>query len=362
MPTPTFVKNVVKTCLHIGKEDRVMISGWRHMLDLAEAFTIECRRAGAKTITEFVSDEIFYDNVLNAPLDYLGSVNPFDLSLADTATANIFIPGPEDPRKLKGISPERLSTMSHADRPFYDKFLENKVRTAQVMLGYVTHQRAKTYGFDYDTWKENLDSAIDVKYEDMQKLAKKLAKSLERGSEVHITTASGTDLRLNLEGRRPHVDDGIIDKEDIENGAIFTSLPSGSVQVAPTETSAQGLFVSNVPEPMYGILVHDATWNFKDGRLSSFKGGKNIAAATALWEREIGDKDRIGWITLGLNPKAKTGFTHSEIVLGTVTVGIGDNRELDGKNDSDYGCKFTATEPTVVLDGETIIKKGKFMI
>lgn len=362
MSAPNFVKRVVKTCLRIGKDDRVVVSGWRHMLDLAEAFTIECRRAGAKTLTEFTSDEIFYDTVSNVPLDSLKTANPFDLALADTATANIFIPGPENPKRLKEISLERMSAMSRADRPFYDKFLENKVRTAHILSGYVTHQRARTYGFDYDTWKESVNAAIDVKYEDMQKLARKLAKVLEKAHEVHVKTASGTDLRLDLEGRHAHIDDGVIDEEDIENGAIFTSLPSGVIQVAPTETSAEGKFVSTVPEPMFGILVHDATWDFKDGKLRSFNGGKNAEAATTLWEKETGDKDRIGWLTLGLNPKAKTGFLHSEIALGTVTVGIGDNRELDGKNESDYGCKFTATEPTVVVDGGTIIRRGKYAL
>jgi leucyl aminopeptidase (aminopeptidase T) len=362
MSTPTFVKRVVKTCLRIGKDDRVVISGWRHMLDLAAAFTVECRRAGAKTLTEFTSDETFYDTVLNVPLDYLRSANPFDLALADTATANIFIPGPEDPGRLKKISPERLSAMSHADRPFYDRFLENKVRTAYILSGYVTHQRAKTYSFDYDVWKENVDAAVDVRYEDVQKLAKKAAKALEKAREAHITTTSGTDLRLDLEGRIAHIDDGVIDEEDIENGAVFTSLPSGKVQVAPLETTAQGTFISDVPEPMHGILIYDAKWDFKNGKLLSFKGGKNVDAERALWETEAGDKDRIGWVTLGLNPRAKTGFSYSEIALGTVTVGIGDNRELDGKNDSDYGCKFTATEPTVILDKKTIIRRGKFML
>lgn len=44
-----FVRSVVRTCLRIGKNDRVSIFVWRHMLDLAEAFALECRRAGAKT-------------------------------------------------------------------------------------------------------------------------------------------------------------------------------------------------------------------------------------------------------------------------------------------------------------------------
>lgn len=362
MSTLTFVKKVVKTCLRIGKDDKVTMFTWRHTLDLAEAFAIECRRAGAQTHTEFLTDEIFYDTLLNLPLEYLKTTDPFGLALLDIATANIFISGPENPERMKKVPSDRWSTMFKAEKPFFDKFLEKKIRSADIMLGHVTPQRAKTYGFNYSGWKETVNAALDVKYEDMQKLGKKLRDALEKAHEVHITTANGTDLTFNLEDRPVHIYDGVVDDEDIEKGAVFAMLPSGSVSIAPTETSANGTFVSDVPEPQYGMLIHDITWRFKDGKLFSFGGGRNIEAIKATWERGAGDKDKIGSFTLGINPKGKTGFIHNTIVLGTVTIGVGDNRELGGKNESDWGFHITATKPTVELDRRPIIKKGIFTL
>ncbi len=355
-----FVRSVVRTCLRIGKNDRVSIFVWRHMLDLAEAFALECRRAGAKTLIEVGTDELYYHTVLDLPLEYLRETDPFGLALLDVTTANIFIHGPEDPEKLKLITPERMGAMVEADSPYYDKLLEKKIRSVQITLGYVTRQRARTYGLNYDEWKENIHAAMDVKYEAMRDLGKGIGDMLEKAAQVHITTAKGTDLTFELEGREARIYDGVIDDEDIEKGAVFAALPAGYVAIAPKERSVEGTYVSDVPEADAGLLVRDVTLNFKNGRLTSFCGGKNIEGVKAIWERARGDKDQLGSLMIGLNPKARKGFLYNPIVLGTVTLSVGDNRDLGGKTDSDFGFHCTVTEPTVELDGKPFIKKGKF--
>ena len=357
-----FVKSVVKTCLRVRKGDKVTIDTWQHTLDLAEAFTIECRRAGALTHTEIFTDEIYYDTLLNRPLEYLKTTNPFGLATLDVATASIFITGPQNPERMKTVPAERWDAMFKGEKPSYDKFLEKKIRSIGILLGHVTPQRAKTYGFSYAAWKRNTNAALAVKYEEMSKLGKKVGGALEKAREVHITAGKTTDLKLELEDRPIHVYDGIIDGEDIKKGATSAMLPTGSVSVAPAETSANGTFASDIPQPQYGKLIHDITWGFKNGKVTSFKGGKNIEAIRATWERATGDKDKIGSFTLGINPKAKTGFLYNDIVLGTATIGIGENRELGGENESSWMFSITGSKPTVRLDGKPIVKKGRFTV
>lgn len=361
MATTSFVKRVVKTCLRIGKGDRVTIFSWRHTLDLAEALTIECVKAGAKVHTEFATDKIFYDNLENSSLKYLETSNPFDLAIVDVATANIFISGPEDPERLKEISAERWSAVSKAGKPFYDKFLKKKIRSAEIRLGLVTPQRAKTYGFNYQEWKKNVQASLDVKYEDMRNLGLKVRSALEKAHEVHVT-GKGTDLKFHLEERPINIFDGVIDDEDIERGAVFVGLPSGQLALAPGETSANGFFTSDIPEPTTGVLAHDIKWTFEDGRLTSFEGGENSESVKEMWERGTGDKDRIGWFILGLNPKVKTGFTHNAIVFGKATIGIGDNSYYGGNNKSDWGFAITISEPTIKVDGKLKIKQGQLKL
>jgi leucyl aminopeptidase (aminopeptidase T) len=361
MIAPSFVKSVVNTCLRIGKEDRVCIFTWRHTLDLAEALAFECQKTGAKTHLEVETDELYYQNILSLPVEYLKETNPFSLALLDVATANIFISGPEDPEKLKQITPERMSVIVEADKPYYNKFLEKRIRSAEISLGYVTSQRAKTYGFDYTKWKENIQVAMNVDYEYMRDLGKKIGEMLEKASEITVRAANGTDLTLSLENRVARVNDGVVDDRDIEKGAVFTALPAGNVAVVPKERSARGIFIADVPEADSGVLIRDISWNFKEGKLVSFSGGQNIGVIKNRWEKAEGDKDQASWLMIGLNPKAQKGYLYNYIVLGSITLGVGDNRELGGKIETDFGSHCTVTEPTVNLDGKLIIKKGKFV-
>ena len=362
MIVPSFVERVVKNCLRIGKDDKVTIFAWRHMLDLADAFAIACERVGAHVHTEFTTDDRWYDEVLNRPLEYLETPDPFDLAVSGIATVSIFISGPENPERMKGVAAKRWMALSRADRPSYEKLLGRKVRMADISLGYVTSQRAKIYGFDYQVWKKNVEEAIDVEYEKMQELGKKVANALEKSHEVKVTDQDGTDLSFALEGRKPHIYDGVIDDGDIEIGATYASLPGGYVAVAATEMSADGVLSSNVPFANAGLLIQRITLRFEKGKLESFEGDKNIDVVRDMWKKGTGDKDKIGWLTIGLNPKATLGFLNNQIVLGTATVGIGVNEELGGTNDSDYALGVTVAKPTLRLDGETIIKQGRLTL
>jgi leucyl aminopeptidase (aminopeptidase T) len=328
---------------------------------LAEAFALECQRIGAKTHLEVETDKLYYQAVLKLPIKYLRETNPFSLGLLDVATANIFISGPEDPEKLKQITPERMSAIVEADKPYTRKFLEKKIRSATIFLGYVTRQRAKTYGFDYEKWNENVQAAIDVDYDVMRELGKKTAKMLENASVVRVTADNGTDLELELGKGVARVDDGVVDDEDVSRGDVFTAVPTGNVAILPKERSANGVFVSDVPEAESGLLIHGTTWKFKKGRLESLTGGKNVEVVRKRWEIAKGDKDQVSWFMIGLNPHAQGGYIHNNIVLGSLTLGIGDNRELGGKMESDFGSHCTILRPTVKLDGRVVIKNGKFV-
>jgi hypothetical protein len=69
-----------------------------------------------------------------------------------------------------------------------------------------------------------------------------------------------------------------------------------------------------------------------------------------------------GAIGFGLNPKAQAGFLQNFIVSGTVTVHIGDNRELGGQNDSSYSFPGFLAHGTVEIGGKTVIQDGAWII
>jgi hypothetical protein len=54
----------------------------------------------------------------------------------------------------------------------------------------------------------------------------------------------------------------------------------------------------------------------------------------------------------------KLGYTHNEISLGAIGVGLGDSQDLGGNNKSSFSHLQVIAKPTMRVDGETIIERG----
>jgi len=354
-------RGVVKDCLCICADDTVLINTWQHTVDLANLIALECHKVGAKTLTNLDTDDVFYGSMRYEPLESLKKQNKALIGLWDHITASIYLDGPEDPVRMRKIPAERWAAMAEGDKPFMDLALKKRKRSIYITLGLVTPQRAKTYGFKYPLWKRAVTEATTVNYASLTRFGKKVKAALEKAKKVQIT-GKGVKLGFQLEDRPVFVFDGVVDEEDMKMGAFDATLPAGSVSVAPAEKSAEGTVQFDLPIATVGKLVHGLKWSFKNGKLTEYEAKKNVEAARAWWEKAHGDKDKIGSLTLGINPKARFGFLNNSIVQGAVTIGIGDNRFLGGKNNSDYGFEGTLSKATVKLDKKTIIKTGKYVI
>jgi len=196
----------------------------------------------------------------------------------------------------------------------------------------------------------------------MAATGRKLARVLSKGRDVHITSGRGTDLTFRL-GKRPvHIYDGLLSPMDVKKGTNFVSLPAGDVAVAPLENSANGKVVFDVPIPQVGKLIHNLSWKFVNGKIVEFKASKNLRAAKDFYDLAHGDKNRIGFLNFGINPNAKVGYLMNSLANGAVTIGIGGNKEVGGKNNSEYGFAGVMSKATVDIDGKNIVKNGKYTI
>jgi leucyl aminopeptidase (aminopeptidase T) len=206
------------------------------------------------------------------------------------------------------------------------------------------------------------DSATAIRYDDMSILGRRVTSNLERAREVRVRSRIGTDLRFSILGRQAQINDGIIDDDDIRRGALFTTLPTGSVTVSVIEDSASGKISFDLPIPQVGKLIHGLQWIFENGHVTSYNAEKNLDAFGAVFEKGHGDKDKIASLTIGLNPRVRTGFLNDSLAKGTVSIGIGSSLSIGGKNNSDYGFQGTLSQATVELDGRTIVENGKIVV
>ncbi len=359
----TVAKRVVHGSLRIREDDMVLIETWQHTIDLASEIALECYRTGAKPMITLMTDKLWWSALDDVPDQYIRKTPRHMLNAVDSITVWIVLGGPQDPTRFREVAASRLENFFESEKPVLDRAFEKKVRTAEVILGHVTPQRARAYGFDYERWLRMTEDAIKVDYSKMTELGKRIAGRLERGSRVHLTSRTGTDLRFEITKRPVHVQDGMIDDQDIARGLVSTQLPSGKVEVPPIEDSAKGRVVFDTPRALKGRLVQDLTLGFEKGRIVEFHAKKFEEVFRDVFEATKGDKENIAQFAFGLNPRVELiGYTTDEFALGTATVGVGANRGIGGKNDSTFSFSGTIAKPTVEIDGVTVMVDGRLSL
>ena len=338
-----------------------MIDTITHMIPLSTRIGIACYKKGADAEVLLHTDDSFFSALETKNVERLSRPSKSALALAEVMTVNISLVTLENPERLRHIQPEKMAAIQRSRIPIEDIKLKRKVKTAYMGLSDITPKRAETYGLNLQGWKRAVETASTEDYSELARFGSKLRRLLKNGTDVHIKAPHGTDLKFKLAGRRPSLNDGVIDEEDVKNGACSVVIPAGDLAVAMSEDSAEGLFTSNVPQPWLGRWVDGVEWRFKNGRITEFNAKNNLSALKAEYEASKGQKDRIGVLYLGLNTKAVCGhlFNLNHIAAGAISIGIGSNKKLGGANESEFDFLATVSDGTLTLDGQTIIKNGK---
>ncbi len=184
-------------------------------------------------------------------------------------------------------------------------------------------------------------------------------KRLAKGRKVHVTSSFGTDVRFELDPKRPiHVGDSLA-----RNPGDMNMFPDGEIALSPIEESVEGMIV--VDRWMQGIgeiVDKPIKMRFKGGKCQSITGGIEAHTLKALVESE-GDKYSryIGEFAIGINPWARvTGNPHREgkKVVGSVHMAIGTGAALGGKYRSTLHLDGLMLRPVVTIDGKILFKEG----
>ncbi len=117
--------------------------------------------------------------------------------------------------------------------------------------------------------------------------------------------------------------------------------------------------VFDADNPYMGRTIQGLRWTFKDGRVIQFVGGPTTRPLKKEWEHASGDKERIGYFAIGFNPRAETGYTVNNLAYGAVSVGLGGNEDLGGRNKPGFNYVGTIRGATVKADGRAVVKNGR---
>lgn len=203
---------------------------------------------------------------------------------------------------------------------------------------------------------EMLLRTLSVNYQKIAALSNRLAQTLTKAKTIHILTPNGTDLRLNIQGRKGIADTGILTA-----AGAFGNLPAGEAFVAPLETESEGTLV--IDGALANIeLDTPITLKISKGLVQEITGRK---AAESLKKSfvEIGEMSRVvAEFGIGTNPKARptADVLESEKALGSCHIAFGSNVFMGGKNNVAFHTDGVILNPTIVVDNQRLIKNGRF--
>ncbi|MAE42697.1 leucyl aminopeptidase [Candidatus Woesearchaeota archaeon] len=209
------------------------------------------------------------------------------------------------------------------------------------------------------TNKDMIKRAIDINYNKLKKINKKLADIFDKGKKVKIITKLGTDISFNIKGRKAHGrKSGIYDKK-----GYFGNLPEGEVFIAPVEKTANGIFIVDASFAGIGKLKKSLKVYVENGHAVNFKGEKSKKMKNLL--NSVGNQARnIAEFGIGTNEKAKiTGNTlEDEKVLGTCHIALGNNFGFGGKVNIALHLDGIIKKPTILIDNKKIMKTGNLLV
>lgn len=206
---------------------------------------------------------------------------------------------------------------------------------------------------------ETIARALSADLKKMDQLGRKLFNVLNKGKVVHVKSENGTDIKLYICNRKPIIMNGAIDKK-----GSLDNLPAGEVSLSPTEGSSNGVVVFDGSCAGIGLLKRKIEIVVEKGYAVEINGGKDAPKLKRMLAPFGKQAFNIAELGFGTNEKARlTGSVlEDEKVLGTVHIALGNNSAYGGKIDVPTHIDGIILKPTVFVDGNLILKNGKYLI
>ena len=222
---------------------------------------------------------------------------------------------------------------------------------------------ARFLSMPFYSWDLLKDPAVAVDFKSQAPIVKRVADLFTAGSRVHVTTAAGMDLTMDIQGRKGNYCPGFVSQP-----GELGSPPDIEANVSPIEDKSSGIIMvdGSITCSELGLLKQSVRLMVKDGKIQEIDSKNNsyVEVLNRLFDQSVPQRRILGECGVGLNPLAKLSgvMLMDEGALGTVHFGFGSNHTVGGKNEVDFHLDFVVRNPTLKIDDEFILKDGKLVI
>jgi leucyl aminopeptidase (aminopeptidase T) len=307
------VRTVVQRCLAVKPGETVVVVTDSPLQDVGEALREEAQRAEADAVLAVMTPRANHGEEPPAPI------------AAAMAACDVFI-APTS-RSLSHTQARKRAT-------------EGGARGA-TMPTVTADMLARLMDIDFDVLRERSVA---------------IAWLLDGADEAHVTCPRGTDLRLDLGGRRGLVDDG-----DLTTPGAFGNLPCGEGFIAPA--GGEGTVATRAIASIGLVQGHPAHLTVEGGQLTKATGPEGerlFELLTAAGEHGT----NLAELGVGTNDRARlTGnILEDEKMLGTIHVAFGASAGIGGKIAVPIHLDVVVTDATLTVGDVTVLDGGRYVL
>lgn len=195
-------------------------------------------------------------------------------------------------------------------------------------------------------------------------IGRRVADAYTAGSEVTVSSDSGTRITMRIDGRIGNSAPGYV----AEPGAT-SSPPTIETYVSPLETSAQGVVIvdGSIPFPTLGLIQEPVRLVVEGGRIVDITGSdaKVVAELRRVFTGPGSDKAYVlAECAVGLNDRARLMgiMLTDEGTAGTMHFGFGSNATIGGINEVPFHLDTVLRGPSMTIDGRLVVERGAVVI
>ncbi|MBE0566471.1 MAG: aminopeptidase, partial [Krumholzibacteria bacterium] len=274
---------------------------------------------------------------------------------------------PVEGRPLLALPPE-LADLA-ADRTVVINAIVGDVREVPFRLEWLRLLEDSTViryghspGIDPDMM---IGGPLAVDFGRMRALAERVIAAFAGAGSARVTTAAGTDLVLDLRGRRL-----VSDLHAVPGAGV--NLPCGEVYCCPVETGADGVLVVDGCYGSYGTVPAPLTFTVAGGRVTAAAcaHAPTLANVLRLLDADPGART-VAELGIGLNPGARLTdrILEAEKAFRTAHLAFGDNEGMPGgRSRSSVHVDYLITRPTITVvpagggAPQVIMRDGEFLL
>ena len=355
---------LVRHSTQVAAGDVCVIQSTTTAEPLVQAVYEEVLRAGGLPVLQLSTEgalAAFYELASGDQLDWIA---PTAKWVAEESDVRIAIMADANPRELSKTDPKLQAQVQKARKPLIEATMARAAEGSHrwALTLFPTHAYAAEAGMSLSQYEDFYYSACLADDPDpvtawtrQSDEVRRLADWIQGKEEVHIT-GPGTDLRLNVSGRK------FIPCYGERN------MPDGEFFTGPVEDSAEGEVAFSFPATYGGREVSGVRFRFSEGRVVDASAERGEAFLLEMLDTDDGAR-RLGELGIGTNYGIATGTKEillDEKIGGTVHLAVGMSYpDTGGVNDSaihwDMVCDLRQGG-SITVDGTELQRDGQFVV